>query len=383
MSLNRLLLIILSTTLLLVIVVASSWVIFVNQEKDVLTVDTDSSENALYRQFITKLNSSEPLVGRILISTIVKDLETSGLPVDDDGLLLPVEARYINLISGSSSPVSTKYSITHPNVNGLTGDMLFVAQPSGQTYYSPILFSLDQSEIVTRLLDNESGLDENYEVINRRLPKWSSDGAKIIYVGQIRDKSSSNNVELDDVEAWHVFMLDVASRTSRPFAQGFNANWALDGQSVLYMKSDGVYQKEAIATEESRETRVIPSGNRPFRFFNQVGVSKNGAYLAVSYPQYNDQGRSWVDIYRLSLQDGDVVAEFTEQIYLDGADAFWPVFSPGGRYLALQASYGNVADGITANYIVIFDFISNRYIARYPLNDFEFLYTFTNDWIYD
>lgn len=361
---------------LVTVVMAAAVFLFLRQDQGAY-VQQLSELQVEYERLVASMDTSEDIGGAIYISGISIG-EGEGSLVDENGIARPL-SNYFYMLQAQDIVETPLNPIRYLNKKGANSEFLFISQPSQNTeFVEPALFyaNNDLASPMRRLEAQASS------IINRHLPRWSNNGNYYLYSGQ-----EENIGDVDDIGSWKIYVGDIASGEPRYFADGYGAVWVLDDQYIMYMTEEGLVSKrfEPGTSDYSRITENVliqdPSGLR-FSRANQLGVGLDGEYLAVSFPSARESGESRVGIYRIAEVDGLVQIHLASFVVLRNELPFWPLFSPGGRYLSLQIKRLDTESiallGETA--IVIYDLLEREFIQQVGLDTFHFDYLFNTDW---
>lgn len=222
-----------------------------------------------------------------------------------------------------------------------------------------------------------------------RLPRVSPDGQSYLFTAQTWENGEGPTDYLD-INSYDIYVGSLINpdEPSKLFANGYGAQFVLGGSYIVYVKSDGVYAKKHIVDETQTENEEIPITFEylPHSLRNQIGVSPDGQYIAVAYPIIPDQGDSSIDIYKLNFDGSELAtpgALFVHRITLENnAIPFWPIFSPGGRYISFQRSEQTSANTFD-NSLVIYDLVEKKLVRTFDFNAFDFQMSFNTDWVVD
>jgi len=250
------------------------------------------------------VKNAEELTGKIYMSLAPLDAEGGAGPLGiytydvSTGEALPLLAEDVmQFMTSEVSPDGTKVALI-----SFTDDH---DEPLG-LYVSDTAFS-EMTEIAVG------------EPFAKRNPAWSPDGKLIAFMGRGKDHGDDL-----DVESWNTYLYDTESMQVRDLGPGSGPQFTPEGNLVV-LKRNGL---NLIDVRSGESTVLIAAANDSARANMKFDVSQDGTKIAWALP---DNGRvniievdSWMPF----------VATTTDSI---GASAFWPVFSPGGEYLAMEA----------------------------------------------
>ena len=212
---------------------------------------------------------------------------------------------------------------------------------------------------------------------------------RLAYVGFMKDASSERS--LMNLADWSTFIYNPeVEKIETEIAHAYAPAWMPDGETVLFLRSDGLYSARVIPavydSEGNETTASVVTENKI------LGV-KEGQVIATSMIDVSDDGERllWttpnlglISVFALSDTDGDINASLIQQVQDTEREYYWPHFAPNGEFYAVQAvdDQGTKHEGI---------FSSNpeleiRKIGRdapthvFSLKQFSFANLFTDDW---
>ncbi len=184
------------------------------------------------------------------------------------------------------------------------------------------------------------------DLVIKRNPVWSHDGTRIAFAA--KDNSDGDDVS---VESWGVYVYETSTLSLDFVSKGTNPIFLPD-DSLLILKNDGIHR---VVQNTGADTLVLPASDP--RANMRFDVSPDGTKLAWVLPIIDR-----INILEISSLE-PFVATPMQSIY---GDAFWPVFSPGGEYLAVQA----------------FDWEGEEGAGRYPVNQRLTIYSLKEEsWV--
>ena len=200
-----------------------------------------------------------------------------------------------------------------------------------------------------------------------RLPQWSPDSTKVSFTALERN---STIWQPDD---WDIYIADLKGNIQR-LTHGTYPHWSPDGDKILFMRSDGLYLYNIIGKNETRIYAFDKKGSISLK----IGLSPDGSMLAMSVP-----GAHSVPVFKIFSWDPFRMDAF-KVIRSDSEDFFWPVFSPDGRFLALQQTGWNNETQMRLNpRIVIYELETLMAKTIMSLEKFNFDFAFNSDWRYE
>ena len=340
-----------------------------NLVNDSVKTDTVSKQEVLTKEFMASFNSNEELKGSVLITSAYSDSAPEVLAGDAvadkwDDYMYDV-ARDIVSLSDSS------------------GDRYFVSQGTDDSFMYTGLpavienYGAYNSPLILEDAGEERQLEITDQLYLARLPRLSNDTNYYTYSSQ-QITDTSNIPDFQDIDTWHVSVGSTIDGQSEVYVieNAYNSQWA--GNYVVYVKKDGLYARPvASVSDEKSEFLLLEAKDGEFSLRNHTGISNDGKYLAVSYPIPASYGESTVGIYKIGFTTDST--ELIHTITLDSVDAFWPLFSPEGRYLSMQIRPKSLND--EENEIRIYDFTESDFVQSFDFSDYNFDTSFNTDWI--
>jgi len=206
--------------------------------------------------------------------------------------------------------------------------------------------------------------------INKRLGNWSLNGEKISFTSQ--EEGSDINTFLEP-NKWTVNVVDLQGN-SQFVDSGTNPLLSPDGTQLLFLKNDGIYIR---TLSEQRSEKVYDSAFPDVTHVNmKLGISKDGESFALGIP-----GRNQLLLFDI-LSWKPFSLRLIGDIGLKGKEAFWPVFSPDGRYIVFQIADSpvNVSEILKNPFLIVYDRATKKYLTLTTLNDYDFNSAFVDDW---
>ena len=333
------------------------------------------TDSTLRQEFLSIIDQEEPLGGYIY-TTSIKKRPGAEEPFDEKGNLFTPSTYVFEAGVGDID-----YQFTHPIwfLNGdVVADHIYVTIPIGATeYVSRVL--IDHGPQHAKKINETADPDL---ITGVRLPRWSNDYKNYLYTAYLGDPSIDPMTMLDSPSAWRIYTgPNDDSYQSFYFADGYGGQWANNDKNILYIRKEGIFTKRYVGNESRTQEPEAPllSSYGPFGIRNEMTVSPDGHYLAVTYPFASQVGASFIEIYKLSFSEADPSAELVQRIlYDDGVPLLSPIFSPNGRYLVA------ISNDLTAeanNHLVAYDLVDNRFIWEADFSNFYIGNTFITDWV--
>lgn len=160
----------------------------------------------------------------------------------------------------------------------------------------------------------------NSRTFLKRHPELSPDGKQVAFMAK---PGLSVNATSTDPDDWSVYVTDLEGREKR-LGSGAYPQWSPDSKKLIFLRSDGLHLYDL---EKRTEAKVWGMTNGPAVLRMGIDVSRDGSLLAWSAPKDHK-----VFLAKISSWD-----QFQIEIYktIDNIFAFWPIFSPDSRYLAM------------------------------------------------
>lgn len=153
----------------------------------------------------------------------------------------------------------------------------------------------------------------------KRNPSWSADGTQVAFAAR-----RTNDADVLTPESWSVYVYKVGSDTyAKPITEGANPVFLPDG-TLAVLKHDGIYHVNP-TTGESTRTSLLDGTSQINTKFD---VSRDGTKVALALPANSE-------VFVVPVSSWSPF-QMGEEVIRIPTPAFWPAFSPGGEYLALQ-----------------------------------------------
>jgi Tol biopolymer transport system component len=196
--------------------------------------------------------------------------------------------------------------------------MAFARKEAGQDYFQ-ILVATPNSKEMKKVTD-----DLNWRV--KREPVWSPSGEKIAYI--VQDFRRPSAVP----DAWEVFLADLSGK-SEFIARGVNPIFSPDGTKLLILGDKGLYVYDLFKNASDNPVNgkmgevVVPLSNNGGSQTMKLSVSPDKSKLAWSSPL-----NGVVRVYDITSWNPFAIKLIKEM----SIHAYWSLFSPDDKYLALQ-----------------------------------------------
>lgn len=195
-------------------------------------------------------------------------------------------------------------------------------------------------------------------------PEWSPSGELIAFMATKEGKADMPDI--GDSEGWSVFITDLEGN-EQEITNGAYPQWSPDGTKLMVIKSAGL----ALVDLESGTEELIFIAESPLGWDSKLDVSKDGNYLAFARA-----ADGVVDL--LLIESWDPFSADLWSVF--SGVAYWVVFSPDARYLAMHLPYEN--DGKRSSRIMVYDLDTKAELDLLDLSDYRQDMIFMTDWVY-
>jgi len=156
-------------------------------------------------------------------------------------------------------------------------------------------------------------------------PIFSPSGELIAYESAT---SSVNNSDLGIPESWSTYLIDTNGSTVK-IANGINPIFSPDGGKLLILQNDGLHLYDISVWTKPKPLGLVVKtiGGSKASGTKQIEVSADGEMIAWSSTDAEN-----VVVSRINSWDTFSISPFLTI----KTKAYWPVFSPDGKYLALD-----------------------------------------------
>lgn len=202
---------------------------------------------------------------------------------------------------------------------------------------------------------------------SKRIPQWSPDGTRVTYHALTVPANEIPATDTSDPDAWSVYVTEIATGLTREIASGAMPLWSADGMELIYLNARGMASYD-FRTDESFQ--VFMFENVTYR--DKIGINRAGDRVAWTSPN------GTIRLYRIGA-DGFLSPELVREIDTGIVDTYWPVFSPDGRYLTVQAIERS-GDWPRLPRVVMIDLEHDVVAKVADLSGFNFLEAYTSDW---
>ncbi len=208
----------------------------------------------------------------------------------------------------------------------------------------------------------EVSLDMNFSVL--RNPVWSPDGSSIVFQGL---KDFDANIYY--TSNWFIYKVDPFTNSQKKISSGVNPLFTPEGD-LLILKNDGLYLFLAEeGFEKGKKVWNVVDGRAYSNM--KLNISKNGNLLIWTVPQKNK-------VLLISIVSRGPFKAFIKKEL--SSTAFWSVFSPDGKFFALQeVDIDENQEEINAR-LVIYNADSFEEVDRISLNNYLQESLFVSDW---
>lgn len=209
----------------------------------------------------------------------------------------------------------------------------------------------------------------NSRTLLKRHPEFSPDGQKIAFMAK---EKLNNNAATSTPDDWSVYVTDL-NGNEKLLGPGAYPQWSPDGKKVLVLRSDGLYLYDSDSEkQEGKNVWTMKDGGSAVLSM-QIDVSRDGSMLAWSVP--NDHQ---IILAKITSWEPLRMEEYRT---IGNVFAFWPVFSPEAKYLAVIT--GEEKDKITINpRLKIYDMKNLEAQDIFDLKDYSVASMALTDWEY-
>ncbi|MBI5079256.1 PD40 domain-containing protein [Candidatus Wolfebacteria bacterium] len=200
---------------------------------------------------------------------------------------------------------------------------------------------------------------------NKQLPIFSPDASLIAFElkpkGQLLPYPENRKIYVVGADGKEKFI-----------ANGYNPMFSPDGKSLLILKNDGLH---LIDLKTNKGRLAIPVSKE---------IKGSGAMVSMKLSLSRDGGMlAWTNmerkqVYVIKIASWEPFQYYSVKTMLDIA-AFWPVFSPDGKYLALQEAEW-AAPAPKNPRLAIYDLKNFQKQMTYDLNSYKQTAMWITDW---
>lgn len=202
-----------------------------------------------------------------------------------------------------------------------------------------------------------------------RYPSWSADDSKIVFMEQ-----SPRDFLNPDASA--VKVIDSVSKQVLIETSGSNPVWSPDGTRILFVRSDGIYERLIGDGTENNILNITPNVQLSTR--TMLAVSPDGAYIVIATPDHPEN-----QLLLYAVESWSPFKSTFEQVLSTstaGLRTYGPVFSPDGIYVAVHEIERLTNNEVSVSKLVVYDIISRKSLDLVSLVDFNPNMTFLTDW---
>ncbi len=167
----------------------------------------------------------------------------------------------------------------------------------------------------------------------KRHPELTPDGKQVAFMAK---QSLSDTATSSEPDSWSIYITDL-NGSEKLIGPGVYPQWSPDGKKILALRSSGLYLYDL--EKPANNTTVWGTLGGPAVMRMSIDVSRDGSWLAWSVPKDR----------RVLLAKISSWEPFEAKTYktIDNVLAFWPVFSPDAKYVAVIT--GEEKDNQVAN----------------------------------
>jgi len=239
---------------------------------------------------------------------------------------------------------------------------------------------------------NELGFYENTAGLSTRNIDWSQ-STKLLAYDRTKEGVGRDYVDqIQKISKEVVIYKPDTEETVLIIPGAVQPQWLPDGESLIYMKRDGLYLHTIDSKQERILWKVAEGGIAPG--ITMINLSPDGKYLA-----WTTAKKGVISMFEVVSGDEDSI-ELDElgRISLPDTEVYWPQFSPDGNHYAVQVidSARNTfveseSESGSETYIMpsvrenarieIRPTKGREVVYTHPLDRFDFNQFFTDDWI--
>jgi hypothetical protein len=240
-------------------------------------------------------------------------------------------------------------------------------------------YSLDNEEdgVGVHRYDSETGTVQPFSEATGKYERaiaWSKE-SELLAFSRLKGERQTD-IDLLTLDNWETIIFHPETdRLVASIGGALYPKWSPDGKKVIFMKTEGLYMFDL---ETQKETEVI-------------GLPEGGISIATSMMDLSDDGKYliWSSAKSGMISISEIVSWETMEVkelgrmQVPDTEFYWPVFSPDGKYYAVQAIdtlKGN--DFVRKNArIEVRPTNSRTVVYTHSLEDFFFDALFSDDWI--
>jgi len=279
-------------------------------------------------------------------------------PTADDSGVMGVSA--FDFKDGSLSPVPPLF-----DAGGVTGYYSPVFSPDGSkvAYASYVATSSQPARMYVANADGSDPiwLMQSTSTPWARSPSWSPDGTLVAFAAWNQKFAPSDDV---NPSGWNIYVYDLKGGKGRLVTSGSSPLFVPDGR-LLALKSDGLHliDLSSDADELVWKTEEGKAGANM-----KLAVSKDGTKIAWTIFDHVDV--VLLDVASWKPFSATIGAEYP-------VAAFWPVFSPDGKWLALQLADPDTSKNARIDVVNLATGERQRAISLF---EYDPLTLFLSDW---
>lgn len=319
----------------------------------------------------------------------------TGSPVKFRGAAIPsapISLRgtfYLSLVpSDSSAPAGIySYSLDKQQLQSV-----LVGDNTKNTYFTNMSPSISPDKSImafARRQNNNAGAIGSYQIFTsnlsgkninqityargpyKREPVFSRDGNYLAYVAE-NASSSLLKLNYEIPNNWSVYITDMGGNVSF-ISNGLRPVFSPDGKKLLVMRSDGLHLFNIENLKAPKDLGIVAKAIGEWNTkAMKVIVSQDGSMLAWASPHKGN-----LVVYKINSWDKFSLFPLMQI----SARAYWPVFSPDGKYLAVDEVRKNIT-GKDYSVIFVYDLQSGESKKAVNLDGYDYAYLWFGAWIY-
>ncbi len=227
-----------------------------------------------------------------------------------------IGSRFKTIFASKISKDGNYYINISPSVSADGKEMVFARKKMN----TPAL-QIFTSDIAGKNLHQVTKTSDEY----KREPIFSPSGELIAYISH-NTKTSANDPDPEIPESWSVYLTDIDGNAVK-VAEGVNPIFSPDGKKLLVLQNDGLHAFDIHDWTKPKHLGLVVKtvGGRASETM-KIGVSADGKMIA-----WPSVGKENVVVSRINSWDKFSITP----VLVIKTKAYWSVFSPDKKYLAV------------------------------------------------